>query len=185
MLSARQLTEFVILDIEPVAGGAAGGHGGVQLAEAQVARAADFGRNDAVLFTRTHLGAVLKPGDMAWGYDVAGANLVDPEIEKFRNLDLPDVILVRKSYEARRRHARACSACLVLLERVLRRRRRSGGGGASGAAARGARGRCGAWTWRRRTATRATAAATTRAAALRRRASPRNPPGFPQPAARC
>ena len=33
-----------------------------QLAEATVARASDFGRNDTTYFTRTHLGHVLHPG---------------------------------------------------------------------------------------------------------------------------
>ena len=32
------------------------------LAEAQVARMSDFGKNDTVLYVRTHLGNVLKPG---------------------------------------------------------------------------------------------------------------------------
>ena len=52
------------------------------LASAEVARAADFGSNDRTCFTRTHLGHLLHPGDHAVGYDVANANLVDPELEK-------------------------------------------------------------------------------------------------------
>jgi nonsense-mediated mRNA decay protein 3 len=102
MLVARQLVEFVVLDIEPTAAPA----GRFQLAEAQVARASDFGRNDTVLFARTHLGGVLRPGDTCLGYDVAGANLCEPELERYRQLALPDVILVRKSYTARRRARR-------------------------------------------------------------------------------
>lgn len=53
------------------------------LAEAQVARAADFGSNDRTSFTRTHLGHLLHPGDTALGYDVANANLVDLELDKY------------------------------------------------------------------------------------------------------
>lgn len=34
------------------------------------------------LFTHTHLGHLLHPGDTAVGYDVGNANLVDPELEK-------------------------------------------------------------------------------------------------------
>ena len=33
-------------------------------------------------FARTHLGHLLHAGDSAVGYDVANANLVDPELEK-------------------------------------------------------------------------------------------------------
>ncbi len=102
LLSSKALTEFIVLDVEP----AGAPVGRWQLAEAQVVRAADFGRNDTQLFARTHLGAVLKPGDTVLGYDVAGANLVDPELDTYRGLQLPDVVLVRKSYAARRRARR-------------------------------------------------------------------------------
>lgn len=34
------------------------------------------------MFTRTHLGHLLHPGDTAVGYDTGNANLVDPELEK-------------------------------------------------------------------------------------------------------
>lgn len=37
---------------------------------------------------------------------MAGANMVDPELEKFRNLETPDVVLVRKSYSEKRRARR-------------------------------------------------------------------------------
>jgi len=102
LVSARQLVEFIVLDIEPTAPPA----GRFQLAEAQVVRACDFGRNDTVLFTRTHLGGVLKPGDSCLGYDVQNANLCDPELERYPHLAPPDVILVRKSYSERRRARR-------------------------------------------------------------------------------
>ena len=52
------------------------------LARCEVARAADFGKNDITQATKTHLGRLLHPGDSAVGYDVANANLVDPELEK-------------------------------------------------------------------------------------------------------
>lgn len=150
LMSARQLTEFYVLDVEPAQGGsgcvwgwspccrgllfvcvachplwgsatrrpaAAGGRSPCSLfssppcpsppctsppfppalppagafnqdsryglAEAQVARAADFGSNDRTSFTRTHLGHLLHPGDTALGYDVANANLVDLELDKY------------------------------------------------------------------------------------------------------
>jgi nonsense-mediated mRNA decay protein 3 len=104
VLSAKQLCEFVVLDIEatgpPV--------GRYTPAEASVVRARDWGggRGDAVLFARTHLGALLKPGDVALGYDVAGATLAGAEMEEYRGLQLPDVVLVRKSYAERRKARR-------------------------------------------------------------------------------
>lgn len=52
------------------------------MASCEVARAADFGSNDRTCFARTHLGNLLHAGDTAVGFDVANANLVDPELEK-------------------------------------------------------------------------------------------------------
>jgi len=103
MLSSRQLVQYVVLDSEPT--GLCAGR--LQLAEVQVAKAADFGRNDNVLLARTHLGNLLSAGDTVLGYDVANANLVDPELEKYRSLQLPDVVLVRKCYAERRQRRRA------------------------------------------------------------------------------
>jgi len=40
------------------------------------------------------------------GYDLYGANLIDPELEKYRNLAIPDVVLVKKSYEEKRARRR-------------------------------------------------------------------------------
>lgn len=76
MLSARSLVEYVVLDIEPLAPqhGAANmqygqqsssgqhGPGRWALAEAQVARKSDLGRNDTTFYARTHLGNILHPG---------------------------------------------------------------------------------------------------------------------------
>lgn len=66
LLSSRQLVEYVVLDIEPLAAPQGCGTSRYQLAEAQVARASDFGRNDTVYFCRTHLGHVLHPGGWGW-----------------------------------------------------------------------------------------------------------------------
>lgn len=102
MLSFKQLVEYVVLDTEllgPTLGRWA-------LADVQVVRSSDFGKNDTTYFTRTHLGNLLQPGDIALGYDVASANIVDPELDKYRGLQLPDVILVRKSYAEKRRKKR-------------------------------------------------------------------------------
>lgn len=88
LLSSRQLVSYVILDIEPVEQPhgwqppTSGAHGRFVLAEATVAKASDFGVNDRTFYTRTHLGHVLHPGDMAMGYDLSTANLVDEEAER-------------------------------------------------------------------------------------------------------
>jgi len=52
---------YVVLDIEPVRGYQ--NQGRWVLAEVQVAKESDFGRNDKVYFAKTHLGHLLSPGD--------------------------------------------------------------------------------------------------------------------------
>ena len=58
VLSSKQLVEYVVLDIEDI-----GVHGSrMEGADVTVARASDFGANDAISFTRSHLGHVLHAG---------------------------------------------------------------------------------------------------------------------------
>jgi len=123
MMGGRALVEFTVLDAEP-AGPATKRWA---LADVQCCRSADLGRPDRVLHTRTHLGAVLRPGDTALGYDAGGAALAESDLDAAlaKGLTLPDVVLVRKSYEEARRRRRARG------ERrpwVLRRLATGGGG---------------------------------------------------------
>ena len=100
----QELIEFVVIDIESA---------GVQrgryfLAEATVARASDLGVNDANYFTRTHLGGVLHAGDSVMGYHLGGQNFNDPNFEALEQSNtfasqIPDVVLVRKHYERKRK----------------------------------------------------------------------------------
>ncbi len=117
--SNKQLTEFVILDINPLDVT----HGKYRLAEATVARSSDLGANDTQFFCRTHLGNILHPGDSAMGfacppafslafalfgeltaaetrYHVATCNFNDDDLKsfKFQKNVMPDVVLVRKVY---------------------------------------------------------------------------------------
>ncbi|KAI8992535.1 NMD3 family-domain-containing protein [Pilobolus umbonatus] len=103
MGSAKSMVEFCVLDVEPL--------GPVQgknvLCDVHVARMSDFGRNDEVFITRSHLGAILNPGDTVMGYDLARANFNNEVFDSLNAADLPDVILVRKSYPARQKKTRA------------------------------------------------------------------------------
>ena len=56
------MVKYVVLDIEPVRGYQNVGRW--ILAEVQVAKESDFGRNDKVYFAKTHLGHLLNPGAM-------------------------------------------------------------------------------------------------------------------------
>jgi nonsense-mediated mRNA decay protein 3 len=105
--SAKMFVEYVVLDVEIQRDKLSVGR--YCLADAQVARVSDFGKNDLILHAKTHLGHHLQPGDTALGYDLASLQIVDPELEKYRRnrVQLPDVLLVKKSYQEKRRRRRA------------------------------------------------------------------------------
>ncbi|KAM7267880.1 hypothetical protein ACFE04_010046 [Oxalis oulophora] len=109
LVTSRQLTEYIVLDIDicrPEVSAMVGGSRYV-MAEAQVARVSDFGKNDLMFTIKTHLGHLLNPGDFALGYDLYGANINDDELDKYKDLALPYAILVKKSYEEKRQRKRA------------------------------------------------------------------------------
>ncbi|KAL9660457.1 hypothetical protein QQ045_025272 [Rhodiola kirilowii] len=106
LLSSRQLIEYIVLNIAPTGVTIPGTN--YALAHAEVARVSDFGRsNNAHFHITTHLGHLLNPGDYALGYDLDGANLNDMELDKYKGLDLPYAVLIRKSYEEKRRQTKA------------------------------------------------------------------------------
>lgn len=104
LADVRELTEFVIMDIELLGPS----KGRFVLAEATVRRASDFGANDVEYTTRTHLGALLHPGDSAMGYHLTGTNFNNPELEAIENSKfsstIPDVVLVKKAYPRRKKN---------------------------------------------------------------------------------
>lgn len=97
----KQLIEYTVLDIELVGPS----KGKYALADAEVVRSSDFGVNDQIFRTRTHLGNLLKPGDTCLGYDLGFSNINHPDFEKLDPSRLPDVVLVRKAYRNRRKAA--------------------------------------------------------------------------------
>ncbi|EDQ85029.1 uncharacterized protein MONBRDRAFT_34439 [Monosiga brevicollis MX1] len=101
-------TEFMVLDIEPVFGpdGRPVQHGKHVLAEATVARERDLGSNDQQFFVRTHLGNILQPGDLVWGFDMTTAVVNDEHTNKLNQDHLPEIVLVKKSYSDRRKKSR-------------------------------------------------------------------------------
>lgn len=111
VLSRGDLVEFVVLDVElrdPEWATRGRKHGVRQgrearaLADVTVARRSDFGQSDRTVTTLTHLGNILKEGDYAWGYMVAASPLA-AELEEHQARQLPEVLLVKKSYSERRR----------------------------------------------------------------------------------
>ncbi|KAI7871213.1 NMD3 family-domain-containing protein [Spinellus fusiger] len=99
LASVKNMIEFYVLDVEPL-GPVRGKH---VLADIHVARMTDFGRNDDVYICRSHLGAILSPGDTVLGYDLSRSNFNNDAYDKLDRTSLPDVMLVRKTFPARRK----------------------------------------------------------------------------------
>ncbi|XP_021638834.2 uncharacterized protein LOC110634198 isoform X2 [Hevea brasiliensis] len=120
LLTSRQLVEYIILDVEPLSYEVSDGNRKYNLADAQVARKCDFGKNNNIFYIRTHLGHILSAGDSALGYDIYGANSNGIELDKYRGLVLPDAILIKKSYgesnQRKHRDAYGCKSSLTNME---------------------------------------------------------------------
>jgi nonsense-mediated mRNA decay protein 3 len=97
----QDLVEFIVLDIEPQAGK----KGRFVLAEATIAPAADM---DKTYYVKTHLGALLHPGDSVLGFDLSGSNFNSAELDAIGEsrryaATVPDVVLVKKHYPRRKK----------------------------------------------------------------------------------
>jgi len=70
-----------------------------RLANVIMAREDDLGANDRQWEERSHIGYLLKAGDVCVGYDLQETQFVDDEAEAMRaGGDIPSVVLVRKLY---------------------------------------------------------------------------------------
>jgi len=97
LASRDQLSEFVVLDIEPIDYSYSPSDKFV-MADATVARAADLGVNDVTYSVTTHLGHLLSAGDHVMGFDLTHANYNDVNFDKLDAASIPDVVIVKKSY---------------------------------------------------------------------------------------
>ncbi len=113
LATVTDLVEFVVLDIEP-SGPVKGKY---VLADAQVTRASGsgggmngdddgMGGTDGIFHTRTHLGAILQPGDTVLGFHLTNSNFNNEAFESLDSTRLPDVVLVKKTYPNRRKKAK-------------------------------------------------------------------------------
>ena len=116
LASVTDLVEFTVLDIEP----SGPVKGKWVLADAQVALSGAFrsaGNNSGdvemdyelasstnqIFHTRTHLGAILQPGDSVMGYHLTHANFNSDDFAQLPHDRIPDIVLVRKAYPNRRK----------------------------------------------------------------------------------
>jgi nonsense-mediated mRNA decay protein 3 len=100
----QDLVEFIVMDIEPIGPQ----KGRFLLADATVMRASDLGVNDTSYNIRTHLGSILHPGDSVLGYHLTGTQFNNEHFEAIESSKqyggtIPDVVLVKKHYPARKK----------------------------------------------------------------------------------
>lgn len=57
-----------------------------------LARERDFGHNDTQFITISHLGNLLKPGDLAKGYDLTSISFNDANLKSLQGRSLPDIV---------------------------------------------------------------------------------------------
>ncbi|POY71731.1 hypothetical protein BMF94_5092 [Rhodotorula taiwanensis] len=104
LVDITQAVEFVVLDIEPTSHPPKTAKGGrFLLADAQVSPLGGTMSSDTIFHCRTHLGAVLKPGDTVSGYMLANSNFNNDAWESMNQERVPEVVLIRKTYPARRK----------------------------------------------------------------------------------
>lgn len=121
LATVTDLVEFTILDIEP---DYSRQKGKWVMADAQVAVSGAFkssqkdgnddmmdydgvGSASMIFHTRTHLGAILQPGDAAMGFHLTSANYNSDSFADLPQGRIPDVILVKKAYPNRRKKSKA------------------------------------------------------------------------------
>ncbi|KAF8905182.1 NMD3 family-domain-containing protein [Gymnopilus junonius] len=121
LASVTDLVEFTVLDVDP---DFSRQKGKFVMADAQVALAGAFhssggaaidedmmdyessGNTNQVYHTRTHLGAILQPGDTALGYFLTNANFNSDHFASLSQDYIPDIVLVKKTYPNRRKKNR-------------------------------------------------------------------------------
>lgn len=65
------------------------------------------GVTNQIYHTRTHLGAILQPGDTALGYHLTNSNYNSDDFATLPAARIPDIILVKKAYPNRRKKSKA------------------------------------------------------------------------------
>lgn len=120
LVNVNSLVEFVVLDVEPT-GDVKGKH---VLADITVSRESDLGVNDNSYYIRSHLGAILHPGDSCLGYFLTNSNFNSDLYDQLDSDNIPEVVLVKKHYA---RKSRKSKNRKWKLKRMAREHREIGG----------------------------------------------------------
>merc|ERR1712087_459474 len=112
--SQEQLKEFIVLDVDVDVDHNASsstahiGKANLRACNMEIARAADFGRNDERMLVKSHLGGFIQPGDTVLGYEISTLTAGFDETE---GAEAPlEVYLVKKPREKKEKKRRAGKA---------------------------------------------------------------------------
>ncbi|GAB1287602.1 60S ribosomal export protein NMD3 [Apodemus speciosus] len=106
----KQLEEFIVIECSVVRDLKRSAGAGViskkhTLGEVWIQKTSEM-NTDKQYFCRTHLGHLLNPGDLVLGFDLANCNLNDEHVNKMNSDRVPDVVLIKKSYDRTKRQRR-------------------------------------------------------------------------------
>lgn len=110
VLGRDRMQEFVVINIENMENDFNSSRAAIRQkfrqVAVEVARKEDFGVNDKTFIVNTHLGDILNFNDTVLGYDLLQSNL--SEIDEFqeRDLQIPDIVLVKKTFPKYRKRQR-------------------------------------------------------------------------------
>ncbi|XP_071804642.1 60S ribosomal export protein NMD3-like [Asterias amurensis] len=120
----KHLTEFTVLQVERIEEKEqphVAGHGSRSnkhlLADVWVMRTQDMGVCDTQYHCRSHLGHLLRAGDLAIGFDFTRTNVNNSYLAEMRADLLPDVVLIKKYYGNRQKRNRKRNWKLKMLRK--------------------------------------------------------------------
>uniref|UniRef100_A0A669BPM4 60S ribosomal export protein NMD3 n=1 Tax=Oreochromis niloticus TaxID=8128 RepID=A0A669BPM4_ORENI len=107
LFNPKQLEEFIVMDIDIIRDQKLGAGAGMRsnkhtLAEVWVQKTSEMNTSQQY-HCRTFLGHLLNIGDLVLGFDFANSNINDEYLNKMNPHHVPDVVLIKKSYDRSRR----------------------------------------------------------------------------------
>uniref|UniRef100_A0A915JKI9 60S ribosomal export protein NMD3 n=1 Tax=Romanomermis culicivorax TaxID=13658 RepID=A0A915JKI9_ROMCU len=110
----KRLSEYTVIDVDESGEDnyVPGGHGRLSkkhsVAQVLVAKTNELGQEGREIWTKSHLGHLLKPGDSVLGFDLTNANVNNDHYDDVvrSGKEIPDVILVKKIYDKQIRRKR-------------------------------------------------------------------------------
>ncbi|EFO25985.2 NMD3 family protein [Loa loa] len=103
LCQSKRLSEFYVMNVEDIDIQLRGTYSHLstkhRLVDIWVVPSNQIGQDNQEVCTRSHLGHLLKPGDLVLGYDLRSSNVNSTLLDEMKRDRIPDIILVRKVYD--------------------------------------------------------------------------------------